>query len=752
MTLYMPLFRSCTTLRTLIQLHAHLLVTGLHKTPPASTRLIESYAEFATLHSSRLVFQTFQKPDSFMWAVLIKCHVWNNFFEDAISLYYNMINQQAQLTEFIYPSVLRACSGFGDLGIGRNVHSRIIKSGFDDDDVIQTTLLSMYGEIGCLSDAWKVFDTMTVRDVVSWSSIIASCFDNGEVVEGLKMFRLMVTEGVNPDFVTMLSLAEACGELGFRRLGRLVHGHILRREIKISGPLGNSLVTMYSKCGDLLSAERIFVKIKKSCTASWTAMISCYNRSGCFRKALDAFIKMLEFKVEPNSTTLMSILGSCAGLALLREGKSVHCHIIRKLTEAEGEFLGPALIELYAECGKLSESKKVLHSIGERNIVSWNMLITEYACKGMLEEALVVFAQMQAQGHMPDSYSLASSLSACGNVDLLQLGLQIHGHVIKRDFSNEFVLNSLVDMYSKCGFLSLAYRIFERIQQKSVVTWNAMICGFSHNGKSDEPFNLFYQMYLNCLEINEVTFLIVIQACSNLGNLGKGKWVHHKLITYGVSKDMYIDTALADMYAKCGDLQTAQRIFNSMSKRSVVSWSAMIAGHGMHGQLNAAISVFKQMLESGIKPNEVTFMNILSACSHSGSVEEGEFYFNEMRHFGVEPSSDHYACMVDLLSRTGDINRAYKMIHSMPFPANASIYSALLNGCRIYKRFDMMKIIEKDLLDISTEDTGYYSLLSNIYAQVGNWDKFREVRYEMEDAGLWKVPGYSTIELDNRDC
>ncbi|KAK3222917.1 hypothetical protein Dsin_009942 [Dipteronia sinensis] len=752
MTLYMPLFRSCTTLRTVIQLHAHLLVTGLHKTPPASTRLIESYAEFATLHSSRLVFQTFQKPDSFMWAVLIKCHVWNSFFQDAISLYYNMINQQAQLTEFIYPSVLRACSGFGDLGIGRNVHSRIIKCGFDDDDVIQTTLLSMYGEIGCLGDAWKVFDTMTVRDVVSWSSIIASCFDNGEVIEGLKMFHLMVTEGVNPDFVTMLSLAEACGELSIRSLGRLVHGHILRRETKISGPLGNSLITMYSKCGDLLSAERIFVKIKKNCTASWIAMISCYNRSGCFRKALDAFIKMLEFKVEPNSTTLMSILGSCSGLALLSEGKSVHCHIIRKLTEAEGEFLGPALIELYAECGKLSESKKVLHSIGERNIVSWNMLISEYACKGMLEEALIVFAQMQAQGYMPDSYSLASSLSACGNVDLIQLGLQIHGHVIKRDFSSEFVLNSLIDMYSKCGFLSLAYRIFERIQQKSVVTWNAMICGFSRNGKSDEPFNLFYQMYLNCLEINEVTFLIVIQTCSNLGNLGKGKWVHHKLITYGVSKDMYIDTALADMYAKCGDLQTAQRVFTSMSRRSVVSWSTMIAGHGMHGQLNAAISVFKQMLDSGIKPNEVTFMNILSACSHSGSVEEGEFYFNEMRHFGVEPKSDHYACMVDLLSRAGDINRAYKMIHSMPFPANASIYSALLNGCRIYKRFDMMKIIEKDLLDISTEDTGYYSLLSNIYAQVGNWDKFREVRYEMEDAGLWKVPGYSTIELDNKDC
>ncbi|KAL5761674.1 hypothetical protein ACOSP7_017938 [Xanthoceras sorbifolium] len=752
MSLYMPLFRSCTSLRTLAQLHAHLLVTGLHNTPPASTRLIDSYSEFGSLHSSRLVFETFHKPDSFMWAVLIKCHVWNFLFEDAISLYHNMIHQQAQITDFIYPSVFRACSGFGDLGIGREVHARIIKCGFDDDDVTQTSLLCMYGELGCLGDAWKVFDTMTTRDVVSWSSIIASCVDNGEIGEGLKIFRLMVTEGVNPDFVTMFSLAEACGELSFGRLGKSVHGHILRRNIKINGPLGNSLISMYSKCGDLISAERIFVKIKKSCTASWTAMICCYNRSGCFRKALDVFIKMLGFEVEPNSVTLMSILGSCAGLALLREGKSVHCHIIRKLMEAEGQYLGPALIELYAQCGKLSESKKVLHSIGEKNIISWNMLISEYAHKGMLNEALVVFVQMQAQGHMPDSFSLASSLSACGNVGLLQLGLQIHGHIIKRDFSNEFVLNSLIDMYSKCGFVNLAYPIFDRIQQKSIVTWNSMICAFSQNGNSAEAFNLFYQMYLNFLEINEITFLIVIQACSNLGHLEKGKWVHHKLISYGVSKDIYIDTALADMYAKCGDLQTAQRVFNSMSGRSVVSWSAMIAGHGMHGQLSAAISVFKQMLESGIKPNEVTFMNLLSACSHSGCVEEGEFYFTAMRNYGVEPNSEHYACMVDLLSRAGDINGAYKMIRSMPFPADASIWGALLNGCRIHKRFDMMNIIENDLLDISTDDTGYYTLLSNIYAQGGKWDEFGKVRSVMDGTGLWKVPGYSTIELDKRVC
>ncbi|XP_031283063.1 putative pentatricopeptide repeat-containing protein At1g69350, mitochondrial [Pistacia vera] len=751
MTLYLPLFRSCTTLRTLTQLHAHLLVTGLHSDPPASSRLIESYARMGTLQSSRLVFETFTKPDSFMWAVLIKCYVWNNLFEEAISLYHKMICNHGPISNFIYPSVLRACSGSGDLVIGGKVHGRIIKCGFDNDDVVETSLVCLYGEIGCLDDARKVFDKMSVKDVVSWSSIIKCCVNNGKVDEGLEILRLMIIEGLQPDYVTMLSVAEACGELCFLRLASSVHGHVLRRKIKIDGPLGNSLIVMYSKCNDLSSAEKVFFTLKKRCTTSWTAMISCYNRSGYFRKALDVFVRMLEVRAEPNSVTLLSILGSCAGLAWLREGKSVHCHIIRKDMESESDCLGPALIDFYAACGELIKCEKVLRILGEGNIISWNKLMSEYAHKRLLKEALAVFAQMQAQGLMPDSFSLASSLSACGNVGFLQLGLQIHGFIIKREFSDEFVQNSLIDMYSKCGLVNLACTVFYGIQQKSVVTWNSMICGFSQNGFSVEAINLFRQMYLNSLQMDEVTFLGVLQACSNLGHLKKGKWVHQMLICYGIRKDIYIDTALTDMYAKSGDLQTAQRVFNSMSERNVVSWSAMIAGYGMHGQLRAAISLFKQMLESGIKPNEVTFMNILWACSHSGSVEEGKVYFNAMRDFGVEPDSEHYDCMVDLLSRTGYIDEAYQMIHSMPFPADASIWSALLNGCRIHKRTDMINIIEKDLSDISTSDPGYYTILSNIYAEEGNWNKFGKVRSVMDGYDLRKVPGYSRIELDTEN-
>ncbi|EEF50791.1 pentatricopeptide repeat-containing protein, putative [Ricinus communis] len=749
MTLYMPLFRSCTSLRPLTLLHSHLLVTGLHHDPQASTKLIESYSQIGCLQSSKLVFETFQNPDSFMWAVLIKCHVWSNFCGEAISLYNKMIYKQIPISDFIFSSVLRACAGFGNLDVGEEVHGRIIKYGLDVDHVVETSLLGMYGDLGCLSNAKKVFDNMTTRDLVSWSSIISCYVDNGESSEGLEMFRLLVSQDVELDSVTMLSIAGACGELGFLRLAKSVHGCIIRQRIETRGPLNDALVLMYSRCDDFSSAERIFSNMFNRSIASWTAMISCYNRSRWFKQALQVFVEMLEFKVAPNAVTIMAVLSSCAGFNLLREGKSVHCYAVKHI-DLDDDSLGPALIEYYAQFGKLSYCEKVLHTIGKRNIISWNMLISVYASQGLFKEALGIFVQMQRQGQIPDSFSLSSSISACANVGLLWLGHQIHGYAIKRHILDEFVQNSLIDMYSKCGHVDLAYLIFDRIQSKSVVAWNSMICGFSQIGNSLEAIRLFDQMYLNCLDMNEVTFLTAIQACSHMGHLEKGKWLHHKLIAYGVKKDLFIDTALIDMYAKCGDLRIAHRVFDSMSERSVVSWSAMIGGCGMHGDIDAAISLFAEMIQREMKPNDITFMNILSACSHSGYVEEGKFYFNSMKNFEVEPNLEHFACMVDLLSRAGDLDEAYRIINSMPFPAEASIWGALLNGCRIHQRMDMIRNIERDLLDMRTDDTGYYTLLSNIYAEEGNWDVSRKVRSAMKGIGLKKVPGYSTIELDKK--
>ncbi|KAK4358035.1 hypothetical protein RND71_023645 [Anisodus tanguticus] len=747
---YMPLFRACSTLKSVTQLHAHLIINGLHKDPLASTKLIESYSQMGSFKTSKLIFNAYPNPDSFMYGVIIKCHVWNNSFQESIFLYHNMIYHLPETNSFVYPSVLRVISAIGDLGIGRKVHGRILKCGFESDSIVETALLSMYGELGWTRYARKVFDEMSVRDVVSWSSVVLSYVRNGQAKEGLEMFGNLVKEGVEIDSVALLSAVETCGELGVWRIGKSVHGYILRKSIQIDGSLTNSLVAMYGKCGDTCSAELLFDNVVDKSIYTWTAMISCYNQNGCYHEALALFVKMHVSDVEYNEVTLMAVLCSCARLGWLKEGKSIHGFIVRNALDCSNDLLGSALVDLYANCGKLSDCHKVFGSSQNRHIVSWNMLISGYVQEGSAEKALTLFVDMARKGILPDSYTLASVLSASGDIGFSEFGCQIHSRIIRTGISTEFVKNSLIDMYSKCGLVDYALMIFKDTQERSVVTWNSMMCGLTQNGLSREAIGLFDEIYSKLSEMDEVTFLAVIQACSTIGWLEKGKWVHHKLIIFGVRQDMYVDTALTDMYAKCGDLSMARRVFDSMLERSIISWSAMIGGYGMHSQIDDAISLFHEMVNSGIKPNDIILTNILSACSHAGYLEEGKYFFNLMIDLTIEPKPEHFACLVDLLSRAGDIDKAYEVITWMPFPADVSIWGALVNGCRIHNRMDIIKMIQQRLENMQTDDTGYYTLVSNIYAEGGEWNESRMVRSKMRSLGLRKVDGYSMIEVEKR--
>lgn len=742
MTVYMPLFRSCKTFRTLTQLHAHLIVSGLHRDPLASTKLIDSYAQTASLDSSTKVFQAFRNPDPFMWGVLMKSYVRNDMSEEAIALYSEMLRLGIHIGSHVFPTVLRAFGGSADVRNGGKLHGRVVKSGVgEDDEVVLTSLVVMYGQLGCSDDARKVFDEMPVRDVVAWSSVIA-CSESGK----LGMFRRMVAEGIEPDPTAILVAVDACGDSGDLRLGKSVHGFVVARSIGTEGWLGNSLVTMYGKFGDLLCAEAVFREIPRPSTASWTAMISCCNQNRQFEEGLRVFEAMKNSKSEPNSVTVAAILRSCAGLGLIREGKVAHCFALRK--GLDFDFLNSGLTELYAGFGRIRDCEKVLLGSGERNtVLAWNTLISCYSRYGFFREALLLFKKMQILGLIPDSFSLSSSLAACGSIGQSDLGFQIHCHVIKRGHFDEYVQNSLIDMYCKCGLVEKAYEIFDELGRKSVVAWNCMIGGFSQSGQAVNAIGLFEKMFAEGLDMDEVTFLLAVQACAQLGHFERGKWVHHKIIMRGIENDVFLSTALTDMYAKSGLLRTARRVFDSMPERSIVSWSVMIGGYGFHGEIDRAISLFTEMLESGTRPNGVVFMNILSACSHSGSVEEGKFYFKMMKDLGIEPNTEHFACVVDLLSRAGDLEEAYEIIKSMPVPVDSSIWGSLVNGCRIHQRSELLDGIRSHISSIRTVDPGYYVLLSNIYAEGGNWEEFGKVRSKMNDCGLKKVAGYSSIEF-----
>ncbi|XP_047970020.1 putative pentatricopeptide repeat-containing protein At1g69350, mitochondrial [Salvia hispanica] len=751
MTQYMPLFKACTKLKSLTQLHAHLIVTGLHRDVLASTKLIEAYSQTGSMQPSTLLFDSFPNPDSFMWGVMIKCNVWNGLFREAIYVYQRMLDSWVKLNHFIFPSVLRACSGMNDLRTGEKVHGRILKSGCESDPVIETSLLSVYGELGCLSSARKVFDEMPIRDSVSWSSIMSNHVRNGEASEGLEIFREMVSEGVEIDSVTMLSVVEACGELGLWRFGKSCHSFVVRRDLGSDREaLWSSLVAMYGKFGDLYSADKLFFCSEfRRGVIQWTALMSCYNQNGYYLEALWTFVQMLQSGVDGNHVSFMNAVCSCARLGWLREGKSVHGYVLRNNIELDKDFLRSSVIDLYASCGNLAYACRVFDTAQYKHLVLWNILISGCVREHKAEKALSLFVGMLVQGILPDSFSLAPALSACGMIELSEMGCQIHCLIIKSYLPDEFVENALIDMYSKCGFINSAFKIFCDVQRESVVAWNSMMCGFSQNGCSNEALTLFDEMYATYRDMDEVTFLSAVQACSNLGYIDKGRWIHHKLITFGVDKDMYVDTALVNMYARCGDLHMARRVFDTMTGWSVVSWSSMIGGYAMHGYVDDSILLVDRMVELGIKPNEITFMNILSACSHAGYVEKGKFYFNSMvRDFGISPSSEHYGVLVDLLSRGGDLSGAYEVISSMPFPADASIWGALVNGCRIHRRMDFLDSIKQDVLEMDSDDSGFYTLLSNVYQEEGKWDDSSMVKARMRNLAVKKVHGYSMIEID----
>ncbi|XP_068656545.1 putative pentatricopeptide repeat-containing protein At1g69350, mitochondrial [Aristolochia californica] len=752
MTLYMSYFRSCRNIRSLSQLHAHLLIAGHQTDTLAATKLIESYAKFGEVDSMKWIFDNFSRPDSFMWGVLIKGLVCNLVIKEAILLYHEMRYRQYRLNGFIFPSVLRACSALQELDTGRKIHGTMCKSGFESDGVIDTALLNMYGDAGSLDDARQIFDYVSERDLVCWTSIISSYVENGRALEALQMFSDMNLEKVDPDSVVIVSVTQACASLGSLKVAKFAHGYVVRREFDFQELLETSLISMYGKCGDIGSAEKLLTHKDSSRVDLWMAMILSYNERASFQEAIDTFVKMQKFNVEPNEITIMDILFSCSQLGYLREGKSVHGVVIRKGMDPRFNLMGSSLVDLYGGCGKMVYCCHVFDNVQEKTVMLWNSLIAVYARNGIPEEALTHYIQMQVQGLHPDTFTLAASLSACGHICCSVLGSQIHGYAAKSGtLSNVFVSNSLISMYCKCGLLDIAHEIFSILEKKDVITWNSLISGFVQNGNSIQAMYHFGRMYSEGLGMDTATFISVIQACAHLGSLGKGRLIHNKLVAFGFKTNKFVDTALVDMYSKCGDLDTARRVFDHMKERSLVSWSSIIGGYGMHGQIKTAISLFSQMVELGIEPNEATFMIILSACSHSGSVEEGQFYFEMMQSkFCIVPNLDLCTCMVDLLSRAGHVESAYNFIKTMEITPNASVWGALLNGCRIHRRMDMADKIQAEISDIESPSPGHFVLLSNIYAECGKRESQGKVRLMMNDRGMRKVPGFSVIEMDQR--
>ncbi|XP_031271663.1 pentatricopeptide repeat-containing protein At3g26782, mitochondrial-like [Pistacia vera] len=358
---------------------------------------------------------------------------------------------------------------------------------------------------------------------------------------------------------------------------------------------------------------------------------------------------------------------------------------------------------------------------------------------------------MMQNGLKPDKFAFPFALKSCAGLSNLLVGKSIHQHLVCCGCGhNPFVSAALVNMYAKCGKIEDARLVFDKMSVRDLVSWTSMISGYAHNGYNSETLVFSYLMRYSGVRANRVSVLSVLLACGNLGALRKGEWFHNYVIQTGFHSDVLVATAVMDMYAKCGSLDLARKLFDQTQGKDVVCWSAMIASYGIHGLGTQAIDLFDKMVNAGVRPNYVTFTCVLSACSHSGLLEEGKRYFELMRtEFGIAPKLNNYSCMVDLLGRAGQLGEAEELIENMSVKPDATIWGSLLGACRIYGNLDLAERIADRIFQLDPFDTGYHVLLSNIYAAKSRWKEVEKVRSMMARRGANKVQGFSLIEFNN---
>ncbi|XP_022841683.1 pentatricopeptide repeat-containing protein At2g03880, mitochondrial isoform X1 [Olea europaea var. sylvestris] len=472
--------------------------------------------------------------------------------------------------------------------------------------------------------------------------------------------------------------------------------------------------------------------------------------SYCYQRDLDKAMKALDFMqkhhIWADSVTYAELIKCCIARGAIIQGKQVHQHVFSNGYEPK-TFLINTLVNMYVKFNMLDEAQTLFDQMPERNVVSWTTMIAAYSNSEFSQKALEMLIQMLRDGVRPNMYTYSSVLRACKGLCNLA---QVHCSIIKVGLESDvFVRSALIDIYSKWGELQAALCVFNEMVTGDLVVWNSIIGGFAQNSDGDEALNLFKRMKSFGYYADQSTLTSVLRACTSLALLELGRQVHVHVIKF--DQDLVLNNALIDMYCKCGSLHDANCTFNRMVEKDVISWSTMIIGFAQNGYSRKALELFEAMRVSGTKPNYITILGVMFACSHAGLVEDGQYYFRSMKKlFGIDPGREHYGCMVDLLGRAGKLDEAMKLIHEMDCEPDAVIWRTLLGACGVHRNMDLAECAAKQILKLDPDDAGTYILLSNIYANSQRWKDVAQVRGSMRDGGIKKEPGCSWIEINKQ--
>ncbi|KAK2379461.1 pentatricopeptide repeat-containing protein, mitochondrial [Trifolium repens] len=658
--------------------------------------------------------------------------------------------------------LLKQCIRTGNTQLGKLLHHKLTDSQLVLNSILLNSLISLYSKSNDPQTALSIFQTMdkSKRNIVSYSSMI-SCYANNEFpLKALKMFvELLNQDGFFPNEYCFTGSIRACLDSRFFYVGLSLFGFVLKTGYFDSHVcVGCELIDMFVKGGggDLVSARKVFDRMREKNVVTWTLMITRLAQFGFYGDAIDLFLVMLVSSgFVPDRFTLNSLISVCAEIEFLSLGKELHSWVIRSGLALD-LCVGCSLVDMYAKCGLLHESRKVFDGMPNHNVMSWTALISGYVrgSGGQELEAMKLFSDMMTQGCVvPNCFTFSGVLKACASVPDFEFGQQVHGQTIKLGLSTiDCVGNGLVSVYARSGRMECARKCFDILFDKNLVSSSevaddASVEDLNFNSEQDPNRKIEH----TSSGVSPFTYASLLSGAASIGTIGKGEQIHAMVVKMGFGTDLSVNNALISMYSKCGNKEAALQVFNDTEDRNVITWTSIINGFAKHGFASKALELFYDMLVTGVKPNDVTYIAVLSACSHVGLIDEAWKHFTSMRNnYGIVPRMEHYACMVDLLGRSGLLSEAIEFINSMPFDADALVWRTFLGSCRVHRNTELGEYAAKMILEREPHDPATYILLSNLYATEGRWEDVAAIRKSMKQKQITKEAGSSWIEVENQ--
>lgn len=606
--------------------------------------------------------------------------------------------------------------------------------------------ISVYRKRPDVVDPFVYFEQNDI--IKSWTSKISSLVRENRSHEAVGLFKLMLCNEQRPNFVTVLSLIKAAGSLGSKDLARGIHAYSMKMGLVESQvAVVTALVGVYSTW-DMGSARKLFNRTPNRDVVLCSAMVSAFVSNGEYLESFKLLKKMLISGISPNYVTFSSILPACAELGALELGREIHGYSIKRSLSDHTNFQN-SLLDMYSKCRHLELALDVFECMQNKDIVSWRIIIRGCVENERPREALEIFLELLACcAEKVDECIIQEVIGAYEQLDKNYIRQGFHSLVLKMGFTSYVsVVTELLQVYAKFGDIESARNVFDHLNWKDVIAWSAMIAVYAQSRQPYIAFNVLRQMQLADQKPNEFTYVSLLQACSSLDAVKIGESLHAQIAKHRYSGNTYLTSALIDLYCKFGKIRHAKAVFDESTTKDFICWSSMINGYAVNGYGEEVLECFSNMLSNGIKPNDVVFISVLSACSHCGLEYEGWNWFHAMEAmYGIKPRLAHYACMVDMLSRQGNIDEALEFVNNMPIEPDKRIWGSLLAGCRnTHGSTEIIEDVAKKLISLDPENASYYVVLSNLYAEQGRWKEVEKLRNILETKSLKKVVGYSTM-------